>query len=737
MALRGWHIGERTIRRKLDFDKNPAISTLYTWISGDLDPDHAVFHSTCIPFLPVTTLDKEGRPWGSILTSPNGLPGRGFIRDERYTTLSVHAKLWEGEPFRENMKLFAGKEDEEDEEGKMLIAGIGIQFETRRRNKLAGWVSRLEQKEGDVVELELTVNQSLGNCPKYITTRNFIPHLDNTPRIKYQQLHMSLEDRLPDELISFIHQSDTVFFGTTYQAPPEEANLYPSHVGMNQRGGKKGFIRVSPTDGKTVVLPDYSGNRFLTSLGNVEASHLASFTFVSFTTGSVLYLTGEANNYVGADAKRIMPLHNGSLTSVTVTGYTFVQDALHLRLAPGSKENASPYSPPVTYLAEEPEMKNLKLSSGETRPAALLSRIDLHSANVATFTWEASDEAELDISPGEAIIMDFSTLLGQRQYRHMAQSNPKSINDDRIRTWTVSDFSGWGSMGQEGSSTSRRKTFSLTMREQPGGLVTGALFSIARRLAETKPDLLNDSSSLDIRVNIVGVSGGFGFPTLTNAGIDADGGDGDTSLSTSGLMEGQMENGKGIRNRNKTKTLKLLWVAGGIGVTPFLSMIRAPYTSIGGDSDSEYEVEWDVRLVLSANNPEVIVPLIRQAFEENEKRGNSLKEMRYGAEVVRRVKGLRLEVDVYSSGSSFGSLDHLSDTGANSTLKIRFHTGRVPPDFFSRSNLSSTGEGLTTRWDERDYVYLCGPKLFENGIVEDLVQAGVEVGKIKREAFAY
>jgi hypothetical protein len=50
-----------------------------------------------------------------------------------------------------------------------------------------------------------------------------------------------------------------VFFGTTYAAPSSEASKFPSHLGMNQRGGRPGFLRVVPSDGRTVVLPDYSG----------------------------------------------------------------------------------------------------------------------------------------------------------------------------------------------------------------------------------------------------------------------------------------------------------------------------------------------------------------------------------------------------------------------------------------------------------------------------------------------
>ena len=78
---------------------------------------------------------------------------------------------------------------------------------------------------------------------------------------------MSDSDRLPDEIIDFIHTSDTVFIGTSYHAKPEDALFFPSHVGQNQRGGRQGFVRAKRSDGRTVVLPDYSG-MFQPFMGN-------------------------------------------------------------------------------------------------------------------------------------------------------------------------------------------------------------------------------------------------------------------------------------------------------------------------------------------------------------------------------------------------------------------------------------------------------------------------------------
>lgn len=98
------------------------------------------------------------------------------------------------------------------------------------------------------------------NCPKYINHRDLEPHPNTLPSVAYKQLQLGPEDRLPDELIALIHESDTTFLGTSYEAPEDEANFYPSHVGQNHRGGRQGFIRVRPCDGRTVVLPDYSGS---------------------------------------------------------------------------------------------------------------------------------------------------------------------------------------------------------------------------------------------------------------------------------------------------------------------------------------------------------------------------------------------------------------------------------------------------------------------------------------------
>lgn len=73
----------------------------------------------------------------------------------------------------------------------------------------------------------------------------------------------------------------------------------------------------------------------MTSLGNIEATPLASLTFVDFVSGDILYLTGDAENLVGEDALQLMPFQK-TLTTIRVTGFTLVRDALPVRQRAGT-----------------------------------------------------------------------------------------------------------------------------------------------------------------------------------------------------------------------------------------------------------------------------------------------------------------------------------------------------------------------------------------------------------------
>lgn len=404
----------------------------------------------------------------------------------------------------------------------------------------------------------------------------------------------------------------------------------------------------------------------MTSFGNIEATPLASLTFVSFTTGDILYITGTAQNLYEREAQKLMPFQD-RLTAIQATGYTYVQDALPVRQRPGTTDEPSPYSPPIRYLAEE--TPQVKLFDESEKSTALLTSITLHSPSIATFTWEASQP--ISVIPGQCAIMGFAPLLGGKKYQHMAPYNPASVNDDRVRTWTI-------------SRTTAPSSYSLTMREKPGGAVTGALFSIARKLAEVKPSILEDSRPLSLSVDLIGITGDFVLPKPTSATSD------------------HAVAGDELRYLVRQMTLtpvpnkKTLWVAGGIGITPFLAMLRG----LGDDTG-----DWDINLVVSTREPDILLPLISAALPPQNSHSHVL-------------------VDVFSEKP----IPDLTG-GADSTM-LRRHTGRITPSIFAELEWTKAAPG------NRE-VFICGPEPFEKVVVDALLNLGVEQDAIHREGFAY
>lgn len=98
-------------------------------------------------------------------------------------------------------------------------------------------------------------------CPKYINLRKIEPYLQADPRTIYDRRELQPDERLPQDVVDFIYNADTAYLGTSYVARPEDEDKFPSHVGTNHRGGRPGFVRVRPTDGRTLVLPNYAGKR--------------------------------------------------------------------------------------------------------------------------------------------------------------------------------------------------------------------------------------------------------------------------------------------------------------------------------------------------------------------------------------------------------------------------------------------------------------------------------------------
>jgi hypothetical protein len=60
---------------------------------------------------------------------------------------------------------------------------------------------------------------------------------------------------------------------------------------ISHRGGRPGFVRV---DGDVLSIPDFRGNRYFNTLGNLIGEPRASLLFVDFESGDQLQLQGTA-----------------------------------------------------------------------------------------------------------------------------------------------------------------------------------------------------------------------------------------------------------------------------------------------------------------------------------------------------------------------------------------------------------------------------------------------------------
>jgi hypothetical protein len=77
-----------------------------------------------------------------------------------------------------------------------------------------------------------------------------------------------------------IETTDTLFVATTGGA---------EGVDISHRGGKPGFVRV---DGDTLTIPDFSGNSYFNTLGNLLLDPRAALLIADFSTGDLLHLQG-------------------------------------------------------------------------------------------------------------------------------------------------------------------------------------------------------------------------------------------------------------------------------------------------------------------------------------------------------------------------------------------------------------------------------------------------------------
>ncbi|WP_353192457.1 pyridoxamine 5'-phosphate oxidase family protein [Pandoraea pnomenusa] len=216
-----------------------------------------------LPFIVTGGLDVHDQPWATLLS---GTPG--FVSSPDPTLLRVDALPPPTDPLHGALASGAS------------LGLLGIEPSTRRRNRVNGRVVALDEHG-----FTMRVAQSFGNCPQYIRKREVTPEGHDAPP-QAESPQASLDDDAQWQIAS----ADTFFIATHYVG--DGATERSAGTDVSHRGGKPGFVCVD--DATTLTWPDFRGNAYYNTLGNLHANPRAGLVFVDFASGDFLHVAGNA-----------------------------------------------------------------------------------------------------------------------------------------------------------------------------------------------------------------------------------------------------------------------------------------------------------------------------------------------------------------------------------------------------------------------------------------------------------
>jgi predicted pyridoxine 5'-phosphate oxidase superfamily flavin-nucleotide-binding protein len=256
-SLSPWHEGERRIQARVGTAERMA--RVGSRAIRDFMPDQHRRFFAQLPFLVVGSV-ADDVPSASILA---GAPG--FANSPNPRSLVVAARPVPGDPLAGALAVGA------------RLGILGIELPTLRRNRVNGRVAAIGE-----ANFAVAVEQSFGNCPQYIQRREY-EQMTVAPRSVRVESFAALDDAAH----RLIATSDTSFVAT-FARGDDRASRYG--VDVSHRGGRPGFIGVD--DDGALVVPDYAGNGFFNTLGNLTVNPHAGLLFVDFAGGDLLQVSG-------------------------------------------------------------------------------------------------------------------------------------------------------------------------------------------------------------------------------------------------------------------------------------------------------------------------------------------------------------------------------------------------------------------------------------------------------------
>ena len=219
-------------------------------------PDQHREFFALLPYLFTATLDARAWPMASVLTG-----GKGFVQSPDPTTLRIAALPAAADPAAPDFAEGAP------------IGLLGLDLTSRRRNRANGTLVGVSDG------LTVRIDQSFGNCAQYIQTRT------PSPRAAAAAGAEALAG-LDDEARALIASADTFFVAS--RSRPEVGSA--GGLDMSHRGGRPGFVGAL---GNALAVPDFRGNRFYNTLGNLLGDPRAGLVFIDFASGDILQLQGQ------------------------------------------------------------------------------------------------------------------------------------------------------------------------------------------------------------------------------------------------------------------------------------------------------------------------------------------------------------------------------------------------------------------------------------------------------------
>lgn len=293
-----FHEGERRIQELAGVRERTEMQGQRV-IRDHLPDQHREFYEN-LPFLLLGSVDAEGRPWASLVAGPPG-----FIQSPEADRIQLSTNALTGDPLNRTLQ--------ED----TYLGVLGIEPATRRRNRFNGRAAQVNQGGFDI-----RVDQSFGNCPKFIQTRNvsYLAPEENTSSLVVREAELSDAD-----VVRTITTADTFFIATAYADGSGSATM---GADISHRGGKPGFLRIA--DKHSITFPDFVGNNHFNTLGNIEMNPQAGLLFIDFEKNGLVYMTGKAETiWDGPEVDRFDGAKR--LTRITPREIIVTQNTLPLR----------------------------------------------------------------------------------------------------------------------------------------------------------------------------------------------------------------------------------------------------------------------------------------------------------------------------------------------------------------------------------------------------------------------